>query len=667
MSTAATTTPNHSNYGHLYGDDTLDPLEGDYANVMSMFTTTSTSPRESEIYKAVFQTTDVQPHIYLLYTEDSQYGYVSVVHRLYRFTSPLGSQIPPADVCLLGDVEESTLPLMVKFPEHAFERTGEVEVYTAAGMDAAFAADPDLNFVGDFEEHEPETETVNTRRLMFLPPKYAKVILAQPRCSPRQAWAVLGGMIRAASPQEQTVMKPVLDWLRVSCTAHTMDGGSPKTKVDTPNAIVPPIAALSRRVTRMIHRDLPGWNQATGSDSTTRAVNNLTSELIRLETERARREQTPKAKDPNAYFGTATVAKLCRLSGVASQADLAPVFTEIASAPKRMERQAVQEAINQVADMLGLQSYAPIADTEITKIITRAEFVHHHLDDLDSGFHPFRTTPRSPSDLQQLQETLRFYDEMRAAAGGSIADLALLKAAQVIGIPYTMSQTTATLQSFRILLHTVLPYSHPMVTGWDTFCTTWVGHNVELETTLSYQEYGLVLRWCQLRISTWFAGQAKQPGPYPVPRFNELLSDILYKANWQPTMPAKYALTPPTPQVPATSAATANSDSTTTTVARAATATPARANTRINNANYDERFQEFKQLGLRLAKVRELAEAANKPVPKNARNTEHCLSYHIMGFCWEQCRRAEDHRTLSADESNTLHTWCRECYREGGP
>ncbi len=65
--------------------------------------------------------------------------------------------------------------------------------------------------------------------------------------------------------------------------------------------------------------------------------------------------------------------------------------------------------------------------------------------------------------------------------------------------------------------------------------------------------------------------------------------------------------------------------------------------------------------------VSDKAKEAGKPVPKNGNNTEFCLSYHVLGFCWESCGRAEDHRVHKDTERTTLINWCKECYREGGP
>lgn len=87
----------------------------------------------------------------------------------------------------------------------------------------------------------------------------------------------------------------------------------------------------------------------------------------------------------------------------------------------------------------------------------------------------------------------------------------------------------------------------------------------------------------------------------------------------------------------------------------------------MNNNHYSEDFAPFKALGLPLKAVRDKARDAGKPVPNNDSGTEFCLPYHVLGFCWDNCGRKEDHRKHSSREHGRCLGWCRECYREGGP
>ena len=88
---------------------------------------------------------------------------------------------------------------------------------------------------------------------------------------------------------------------------------------------------------------------------------------------------------------------------------------------------------------------------------------------------------------------------------------------------------------------------------------------------------------------------------------------------------------------------------------------------RVNNGAYDTRLQEFRDKNLSLSVVRDAAREAGHPVIVNQAGTESCLSYHVLGFCWANCSRQEDHRVHTNFETTMLWTWCEKCYREGGP
>ena len=89
---------------------------------------------------------------------------------------------------------------------------------------------------------------------------------------------------------------------------------------------------------------------------------------------------------------------------------------------------------------------------------------------------------------------------------------------------------------------------------------------------------------------------------------------------------------------------------------------------RVTSSNYlGGDFATFKNSGLSMRVIREAAIAANKPVPTNNKGTEMCLSCHVLGFCWNNCHRAEDHRAHTASENTKLKAWCTAYYREGGP
>jgi hypothetical protein len=87
----------------------------------------------------------------------------------------------------------------------------------------------------------------------------------------------------------------------------------------------------------------------------------------------------------------------------------------------------------------------------------------------------------------------------------------------------------------------------------------------------------------------------------------------------------------------------------------------------VKNVQYDVKFQPFKDLHLSLGTIRTKAKEKGHEVPKNDQDTEMCLCYHVMGFCWDNCKRQLDHRAHSAPETKRLLDWCTKCFRADGP
>jgi hypothetical protein len=658
-------------YFERYNDESLDPFSGAYASVMSTFKASigrEANARASQLYEQVFNTAEVQPHVYLMLTEaEGGAPIISVLHRPYRHVSPMGSNITVKDTAFLGDMRGLLPPTVVLFPPEAFAHTGNLTVPKAETLDQAFAGDPTLQEVGPYNLDEPGTDTIATRPLMYIPPKYAPIALANPSMTPRKAWESIAGLIRTGDDAELQVeaMQPLLDWLRAACT-QVADDDEHALISEAPSYPHPAIPSLDRAVEARLKLDLPGLVQDAGPQtSTTLAINHLTNEMLRVNQDGVQREQQARAKTPESYYGTGVIA-LCRITYAATVQQLPQIYQDISDSPKRMERQAVGERLRHVADDLNLLDYVPAATATLSKKISGCDFSHADHQDLEAGIHPFTTTYRSAQSLTKLKQALSVYDDLREGTGASTLDFKVLRDAEKIGIPYSMMEVTHCFKSFRVLLHTLLGTLHPLVLEWDTFVSMWTGREARLNEKLDMHQYVLVLRWLQIRFSNWFTDQHREPVQVAVPDLQILITKILYEEQWETPLPAQYqAIVPGLPAYPAP--ATIPTLGIVPQVPLVPLIPTGGRGERVTNNQFDPAFMPFRQLGLSLSTVRDKARAANKPVPKNANNTEFCLSYHISGFCWTNCSRAEDHRAHQAPDRTKVLNWCQECYREGGP
>eukprot|EP00980_Cylindrotheca_fusiformis_P022301 scaffold9180_cov160-Cylindrotheca_fusiformis.AAC.1 len=89
------------------------------------------------------------------------------------------------------------------------------------------------------------------------------------------------------------------------------------------------------------------------------------------------------------------------------------------------------------------------------------------------------------------------------------------------------------------------------------------------------------------------------------------------------------------------------------------------SNSRINNTNYDPRFQRFRDQNIKIATLKANLGSRTPPVtiPNNASGTPHCLAYHIKGMCNSICGAKADHRQLTEPETTALIAWCDTHYK----
>jgi hypothetical protein len=167
-----------------------------------------------QLYEQVFTTTEVQPHAYLLLTQDSNgANIILVLHWPYQHVSHMGLTIAKLNVALMGDMRGMLPPTLVYFPDNGFKHIGNTLVPTSATLNQAFADNGALQEVRPYEEHDAGTEVVSTRPLMFIPPAYAPIALANPTMTPCQAWESIAGLIRTGDQAAKQIdaMQPLLN------------------------------------------------------------------------------------------------------------------------------------------------------------------------------------------------------------------------------------------------------------------------------------------------------------------------------------------------------------------------------------------------------------------------------------------------------------------------
>ena len=216
--------------------------------------------------------------------------------------------------------------------------------------------------------------------------------------------------------------------------------------------------------------------------------------------------------------------------------------------------------------------------------------------------------------------------------------------------------------NFTTLLGTLWGVTHPWVVELESFRKLYQAglSRVRIlplhdEAMRGFIPCGIV-RCIQTQFSTWVAAQEHSPTSLPVAPLATLWATMESGQPWMPTMPAQYmqramprrAMPQPTPAGPAEAARSP--------APSPAPAGPPTGGTQqgyISNTEYDSRFDEYRNAGLR---TRDVRANATRPPP-------FCPGWHVRAGCNPNCRQAITHRRLTNVENEEMVGWCREFWR----
>ena len=613
----------------------------------------------NELLEDVFARWDSEPLFFVVLQAEP--FRVLTLHRPSTFEAPYmaTNTLRSPYTAFTGDVIEGHIP-SVYWPDDLFTLTPAIEAHSNDALQTLYRNDEELPTVNN----DTSGTTVSTRRAMWIAPRLVHVFLKGP-LTPITAWQKVHR--RIVDDGAYDAYEPLIDWLRIACTlSSTAENATPANTLNEPLMVpLPAVMSHIEHRTRLLHADLPilaprpsaTVPTVVPTDTTTvvTAIDALRNEHRRA-AEAAGTKAPPTASD---YYGSA-VNILLRMAQVTDQVDLPGVYDRIAQANKKTERLIIQEAAYEQARLIGRGPFAPHISQSLAKNITSVSFALADIDELTENIQPFRCVWTSSEQRQAANELAQAYDTLAGGTSLQLADLDKLKKQEKITFPTTLLHVLYTLKSFGVLLR-LLFGENTLVQAYEELITLWDERMLYLETRLRPEHYPHVLRWVQIRVVQWLQQQHHRPEVVTSPNLAILVQNIELLTPWVPPLPAAYQTS--------TSSITKRNDRGTSNAPP--TKPPATSGgddkERINNVEYDSDFTKFKELGLRLATVREKAKDKELDVPQNDSGTEMCLSYQVLGFCWKRCSRKEDHRVHTAAEKQRLIDWCTRCYREGGP
>lgn len=636
-----------------------DALGGNYTAFMAAFAANG-NDTPAQLRDRLLGASDAVPKVMLcMPTNDPPI--VRVIHTPFKFSPTLGnpSQWDNQNFAYVSDIGPGNQVSIVNWPNDTFRLSPNVRVPTAATMEDQWNTAAGADCVGPFTAADANTEDKQTRNVMVVPPAYVPLVMANPTMTPQQMWNMLYAQIVADN--NEVACAPLLTWLQVASTYRPQAAGAlnPEPPAVHGLPLVPPIAdaILQERTWEKTTSILPSLRERTGT-----AAMAYTTTLMALQQEFAaqRRDQAARAAAASAPKTVGDkypqlVPLLCRVCEVATEAQLPALWSVVANSSKKEAVTAMQSWMDSRAVQPGATGVSPIISPEIYEVIASGKIASQDLDDLTSGLSIFLVQRLFGSSATETRARASAYQLLYGGGGApSLQDVAALTASSPCIPPTTMAYLMQN-KGYATLLDGVLGVDHRVsVLFRDNFLP-----NLQQVVLAVDDQFGvkvpsflpLMLRHTQLEVGIYLQNALEQGTAADEPNFNELCN-LIRRRQWPllPTMPPRYLAADD-------SIPTAASD----------TNDGGGGGKRKSGENGGEvvnprkvhrladRFDQYEK------PLRTLTTNNANNLPKTNGGEDLCLSFHLRGNCFKNCRRCSTHRDLIQSEEDAIDTFMDKC------
>jgi hypothetical protein len=565
--------------------------------------------------------------------------------------------------------------MTVIVPSTAFDLVPLTWVHDGEALTQHLAVLPDSDLFQRLQANSQHAEGLRTRHLMWLPPKYAPLLLDNKGYTPRQAYLVLHQAF-----QDDGILPdvaPILAWLRITLHASTANNGSPKTAI----TLTAPFLDVDLLIHRapLLQAALPGRHDTpAGLES---AIAGMASAVVQQTHEArtarlARDIERDQPTTPTVKFG-ALFESLKAYLFITQEQQLPEIWFQLAAASKRQEFGVLREYLEAYARCpTAFIPLAPVATPKLLSDLTSVTFCSEHHDDIKSGLHPFIAMDGSEEHRAAGLELARSFNLIyERDFGMAYSDLDKFKLPKDLrSYPLSFFDLEQNLGIFGNLIAAVLGEPHPLVLSYRQFWTAFslqfrllLQHEMDIRKVIKPVH---ILRNIQLVCYTWFSARRSRLEP-PPPQFLDILHrlslgiyttphlpPLLYQLVTPPRLstgknPGAYFFSGKTLPGQTDDASSASTALSTITGDTMRTPLTTRSGTFVPNNNPVFAIQSLVRPD---QKIRNLI--GSVPPPLNDDNETMCLSFHVKGGCYSNCRRKSDHdRALTAGEQQRLATY----------
>lgn len=664
----------HRTFTNFYSDPSKDPFRDRYSSILRRFDAIGPDSQDADTLLQVVLGNTNTAHAFLCCATLAGSPRIYIIHMPTKYIPCLDGRPSPWDnrlFAFLGELIRDN-PMTVAFPASGFELvTNNIWIWD----DATFQTElPNLQEAQLFPKQNANaanTVAKRTRRLMYLPSKYVPLLLDNKGYHPKQAFNLLTQAFLDDNVFD--TMEPIVTWLRISLHAtNNNNTGPPATSITLTAPFLDEDLILHRDP--VLNQSLPGRHDTAPGLETAIAsmANAISTQTLEARNARIAKDvEREQPTTPSTKFGL-LFESLKSFLNVQEEQELPDFWFQLAAAPKKQEFSIIKEYLlaHSRSDS-AFMSICPVPSPKLHSDLISVTFVGDHPDDLKTGLQPFIAMDGSEQHRAAAMELSRSFNMLfERDYSLAYADLERFKLPKDLrSHPITFFELERNLGIFGNLLDAILGSYHPLTVTfrafWDSLQRQ---HRLFLQTEIDIRKtikpvhllYNIHLICYQ-----WFSSKRARVPP-PTPAFDDILNRISLGLYTVPNLPAElYQLIaprlpykpkpfgPPGPTstiiTPPPAAEAASIASSTVSTLTSSIVTGRAGTFEANPAPNEQLLSLLKPK----VKIRELIGPSAPPL--NDDQEPLCLSFHLKGGCYSNCRRRSDHtRTLSSDEVTRL-------------
>lgn len=596
-----------------------------------------------------------------------------VIHHIHHVAAEFGQPITPltnTHLGFTGEVFNGNIQVLQVPGDTFFSTTLDIVVPTIPTITALLAASQN-GMIGPFNRNDPNTEVIRTLRAVPIPYAYVP-LMAFRALSPHEAWQQVGEQILLDGRQDDCAV--FLNFLRAATVVRGIRGGLPHRAITTPaltQLVVPATpqdGPILEHVNRKLRQLLPALFvqhvPAGGAPAAQAAVmmnQTMAEGFEALRADRILEREAAAIPKTFSEIFPATAVGIRRLCLVGDDDNRLPEFWQFWASVKGKKAAglaAFNSFIIKRANHHTSAEVMPVVSTTLWVNISSFDLGASDLEVITQGISPFLMCPRSSKKANSTYLLTQRYLLLQGDNNlPLLSDIQELVPTSEYSLPEDMHALADYLGAYSVIWDVLIGEHHPLSVALRQHFKFWKKHGPAVITAIpeTYMRNVVIvgtLRYIQLNVLRYVNEimYAEEDDFVIPPSFEHIVTSIHNRLfQHLPALPASYHTTP--------KAIPGDNNPRTSTLATRPSTTP--VGNEIVAPDKDKITAHLDAFKASQKTIPQLRNIAKQPKVKNGTMTL-CLSYHLRGSCFDNCRRIETHRKLAKIEEEHMATFIRD-------